>query len=53
MEHPDAPALLHQAGVVIGNVEHATFFLGRENLIATANRQPGMAGSANGIFSHS
>ena len=40
MEQPDAPKLLHDAGV-IGSVEHVTFFLGRENLIATA--QPGMA----------
>lgn len=42
MEQPDAPKLLHDAGL-IGTVEHVTFFLGRENLIATANRQPGMA----------
>jgi KUP system potassium uptake protein len=40
MEQPDAPKLLHDAGV-IGSVEHVTFFLGRENLIATAH--PGMA----------
>jgi KUP system potassium uptake protein len=40
MEQPDAPKLLHDAGV-ISSVEHVTFFLGRENLIATA--QPGMA----------
>ena len=40
MEQPDAPKLLHDAGV-IGSVEHVTFFLGRENLIATA--KPGMA----------
>jgi len=40
MEQPDAPQLLHDAGV-IGSVEHVTFFLGRENLIATA--KPGMA----------
>jgi KUP system potassium uptake protein len=41
MEQPDAPALLHDSGVVPGSVEHVTFFLGRENLIATA--KPGMA----------
>jgi KUP system potassium uptake protein len=40
MEQPDAPKLLRDAGV-IGSVEHVTFFLGRENLIATAH--PGMA----------
>jgi KUP system potassium uptake protein len=40
MENPDAPKLLQQAGV-IGSVEHVTFFLGRENLIAT--KHPGMA----------
>ncbi|HKY34810.1 MAG TPA: potassium transporter Kup [Polyangiaceae bacterium] len=40
MEQPDAPKLLQQAGV-IGSVEHVTFFLGRENLIAT--KHPGMA----------
>jgi KUP system potassium uptake protein len=40
MEQPDAPKLLHDAGV-IGSVEHVTFFLGRENLIAT--QHPGMA----------
>lgn len=40
MEQPDAPKLLHDAGV-IGSVEHVTFFLGRENLIAT--KHPGMA----------
>ena len=40
MEQPDAPRLLLDAGVVTG-VEHVTFFLGRENLIAT--ERPGMA----------
>jgi KUP system potassium uptake protein len=40
MEQPDAPKLLHDAGL-IGTVEHVTFFLGRENLIAT--KHPGMA----------
>ncbi len=43
MEQPDAPALLQRAGIISGSVEHVTFFLGRENLIATAHRQPGMA----------
>ncbi len=41
MEQPDAPKLLHDAGL-IGSVEHVTFFLGRENLIATTSH-PGMA----------
>ncbi|HEY3498933.1 MAG TPA: KUP/HAK/KT family potassium transporter, partial [Polyangiaceae bacterium] len=40
MEQPDAPKLLIDAGLITG-VEHITFFLGRENLIATA--RPGMA----------
>jgi KUP system potassium uptake protein len=40
MEQPDAPKLLRDAGL-IGTVEHVTFFLGRENLIAT--QHPGMA----------
>jgi KUP system potassium uptake protein len=40
MEQPDAPKLLHDAGL-IGSVEHVTFFLGRENLIAT--QHPGMS----------
>ncbi len=40
MEQPDAPRLLLDAGV-ISSVEHVTFFLGRENLIAT--KHPGMA----------
>jgi KUP system potassium uptake protein len=40
MEQPNAPKLLHDAGL-IGSVEHVTFFLGRENLIA--NEHPGMA----------
>jgi KUP system potassium uptake protein len=40
MEQPDAPKLLLDAGVVT-SVEHVTFFLGRENLIAT--ERPGMA----------
>jgi KUP system potassium uptake protein len=40
MEHPDAPKLLLDAGLITG-IEHITFFLGRENLIATA--RPGMA----------
>jgi KUP system potassium uptake protein len=40
MEQPDAPQLLLDAGV-ISSVEHVTFFLGRENLIAT--QSPGMA----------
>ncbi|HEX2873034.1 MAG TPA: potassium transporter Kup [Polyangiaceae bacterium] len=47
MEQPDAPQLLHDAGV-IGSVEHVTFFLGRENLIATAT--PGMAKWRVGLF---
>ncbi len=34
MEQPDAPRLLEAAGV-ISSVEHTTFFLGRENLIAS------------------
>jgi KUP system potassium uptake protein len=34
MEQPDAPLLLERAGLV-SSVEHTTFFLGRENLIAT------------------
>jgi KUP system potassium uptake protein len=50
MEQPDAPALLHESGVVPGSVEHVTFFLGRENLIATANREPGMAKWRVGLF---
>ncbi len=40
MEQPDAPALLISSGL-IHTVEHTTFFLGRENLVAT--RRPGMA----------
>ncbi|HEY4156910.1 MAG TPA: potassium transporter Kup [Polyangiaceae bacterium] len=40
MEQPDAPKLLIDAGL-IHTVEHTTFFLGRENLVAT--RRPGMA----------
>lgn len=40
MEQPDAPQLLLEAGVIT-SVEHVTFFLGRENLIATEH--PGMA----------
>jgi KUP system potassium uptake protein len=40
MEQPDAPKLLQDAGL-IRTVEHVTFFLGRENLIAT--QHPGMA----------
>jgi KUP system potassium uptake protein len=47
MEQPDAPQLLQQAGV-IGSVEHVTFFLGRENLIAT--QHPGMARWRVGLF---
>jgi KUP system potassium uptake protein len=40
MEQPDAPRLLLDAGIIT-SVEHVTFFLGRENLIAT--QHPGMA----------
>jgi KUP system potassium uptake protein len=47
MEQPDAPKLLRDAGV-IGSVELVTFFLGRENLIATAH--PGMARWRVGLF---
>ncbi len=47
MEQPDAPKLLHDAGL-IGSVEHVTFFLGRENLIAT--QHPGMAKWRVGLF---
>lgn len=47
MEQPDAPRLLLDAGVIT-SVEHTTFFLGRENLIATAH--PGMARWRVGLF---
>jgi KUP system potassium uptake protein len=47
MEQPDAPRLLLEAGV-ISSVEHVTFFLGRENLIAT--QHPGMARWRVSIF---
>ena len=40
MEQPDVPRLLIATGL-IHTVEHTTFFLGRENLVAT--RRPGMA----------
>ena len=40
MEQPDVPKLLIASGL-IHTVEHTTFFLGRENLVAT--RRPGMA----------
>ena len=40
MEQPDVPQLLFATGL-IHTVEHTTFFLGRENLVAT--RRPGMA----------
>ncbi len=49
MEQPDAPKLLRDARL-IGSVEHVTFFLGRENLIATAHRQPDMAKWRVGLF---
>jgi KUP system potassium uptake protein len=39
-ERPDVPKLLLSTGVIT-NVDHTTFFLGRETMIATAN--PGMA----------
>jgi KUP system potassium uptake protein len=47
MEQPDAPRLLLDAGVIT-SVEHTTFFLGRENLIAT--QHPGMARWRVGLF---
>jgi KUP system potassium uptake protein len=40
MERPDVPQLLLRSKL-ISNVEHTTFFLGRETMIATA--RPGMA----------
>ncbi len=40
MEQPDVPQLLIGTGL-IHTVEHTTFFLGRENLVAT--RRPGMS----------
>src|SRR4051812_41610707 len=40
MEQPDAPKLLIATGM-IHTVEHTTFFLGRENLVAT--KRPGMS----------
>ncbi|HEX3774070.1 MAG TPA: potassium transporter Kup [Polyangiaceae bacterium] len=40
MEQPDAPQLLIRTGL-IHTVEHTTFFLGRENLVAT--QRPGMS----------
>ena len=48
MEQPDAPQLLIAAGL-IHTVEHTTFFLGRENLVAT--RRPGMARWRVSLFS--
>jgi KUP system potassium uptake protein len=47
MEQPDAPQLLLDAGIIT-SVEHVTFFLGRENLIAT--QHPGMAKWRVGLF---
>jgi KUP system potassium uptake protein len=47
MEQPDAPQLLLDARVIT-SVEHVTFFLGRENLIAT--QHPGMAKWRVGLF---
>ncbi len=40
MERPDVPALLRRHKLIT-NVDHTTFFLGRETMIATA--RPGMA----------
>ncbi len=48
MEQPDAPALLIAAGL-IHTVEHTTFFLGRENLVAT--KRPGMSRWRVSLFS--
>ncbi|MEO7034812.1 MAG: potassium transporter Kup [Polyangiaceae bacterium] len=48
MEQPDAPSILIAAGL-IHTVEHTTFFLGRENLVAT--RRPGMARWRVSLFS--
>ena len=47
MEQPDAPRLLLDAHAVT-SIEHTTFFLGRENLIAT--QHPGMAKWRVGLF---
>jgi KUP system potassium uptake protein len=47
MEQPDAPRLLLDAHAIT-SVEHTTFFLGRENLIAT--QHPGMAKWRVGLF---
>jgi KUP system potassium uptake protein len=47
MEQPDAPRLLLDAHAVT-SIEHTTFFLGRENLIAT--QHPGMARWRLGLF---
>jgi KUP system potassium uptake protein len=48
MEQPDAPSLLIASGL-IHTIEHTTFFLGRENLVAT--RRPGMARWRVSLFS--
>ena len=48
MEQPDVPALLISTGL-IHTIEHTTFFLGRENLVAT--RRPGMARWRVSLFS--
>jgi len=40
VEHPDVPRLLLDHGIIT-SVDHTTFFLGRETMIATA--RPGMA----------
>jgi KUP system potassium uptake protein len=48
MEQPNVPELLVRSGLV-PSVEHVTFFLGRENLIAT--ERPGMAGWRVQLFS--
>jgi KUP system potassium uptake protein len=47
MEQPDAPRLLLDAHAIT-SIEHTTFFLGRENLIAT--QHPGMARWRVGLF---
>src|SRR5450432_543897 len=48
MEQPDVPQLLIATGL-IHTVEHTTFFLGRENLVAT--RRPGMSRWRVSLFS--
>ncbi len=49
MEEPDVPALLEESGASGWSIEHTTFFLGRETVLAVS-RKDGMPRWRKSVF---